>query len=166
MSKTVLLKIIEHNNWANGLVFDACHALNNEQLDFQPNSAVRGTIRETLTHIAHSQEDYATMLTRSTHPPERSGQLALSEIRTLLNASGDRLVAFVKACSDEQFQTQNNLDDGYTVDYWVFIVQLINHATEHREQIKNILTALGIEPPRIDGWQFAKEQNALILPSV
>ncbi len=32
--------------------------------------------------------------------------------------------------------------------------QIINHATEHREQIKSMLTALGVTPPEIDGWDY------------
>lgn len=35
---------------------------------------------------------------------------------------------------------------------WVIIVQAINPATEHREQIKSMLSTLGVTPPRIDGW--------------
>jgi uncharacterized damage-inducible protein DinB len=42
------------------------------------------------------------------------------------------------------------------------MVQIINHATEHREQIKSMLTDLGIEPPEIDGWDFGEYSNALI----
>ena len=32
------------------------------------------------------------------------------------------------------------------MDPWVVMVQIINHATEHREQIKSMLTALGLAP--------------------
>jgi uncharacterized damage-inducible protein DinB len=42
------------------------------------------------------------------------------------------------------------------------MVQVINHATEHREQIKSMLTALGIEPPNIDGWDFGFATNTLV----
>jgi hypothetical protein len=71
MSENILVRLLEHNNWANLQVFDACKSLKEEQLDFQPQSAVRGTIRETLQHLVLSQEDYASMLTKFNHPPER-----------------------------------------------------------------------------------------------
>ncbi len=164
MGEKTILRLIEHNNWANLQIYDACSRLTENQLDYQPQSAVRGTIRETLQHVALSQEDYATMLTQSTHPPERTHEPTLTELRSILKMSGDVLIAFVQNASEELLQAQNPLSDGYKVNNWAFIVQTINHATEHREQIKHILTALGIEPPRIDGWEFAKEQNALIPP--
>jgi uncharacterized damage-inducible protein DinB len=42
------------------------------------------------------------------------------------------------------------------------MVQIINHATEHREQIKSMLTALGMVAPDIDGWGYGETTNALI----
>jgi uncharacterized damage-inducible protein DinB len=39
---------------------------------------------------------------------------------------------------------------------------VINHATEHREQIKSMLSALNVEPPNIDGWDYAEVNDALI----
>lgn len=52
--------------------------------------------------------------------------------------------------------------DEYYVEPWVIMVQIINHATEHREQIKSMLTALGVTPPSIDGWDYGEVTNALI----
>ena len=37
------------------------------------------------------------------------------------------------------------------------LAQVINHATEHREQVKAILTQLGIEPPDLQGWSYFDE---------
>ena len=42
------------------------------------------------------------------------------------------------------------------------MVQAINHATEHREQIKSMLSSLGVTPPDIDGWDYGLVANALI----
>jgi uncharacterized damage-inducible protein DinB len=36
----------------------------------------------------------------------------------------------------------------------IILTQAINHATEHREQIKIMLTQMGIQPPDVDGWTF------------
>jgi uncharacterized damage-inducible protein DinB len=43
------------------------------------------------------------------------------------------------------------------------MVQAINHATEHREQIKSMLTALGVAPPDVDGWSHGVATGALVL---
>ena len=42
------------------------------------------------------------------------------------------------------------------------MLQVINHATEHREQIKSMLSALGVTPPDIDGWDYGEATNTLI----
>jgi uncharacterized damage-inducible protein DinB len=42
------------------------------------------------------------------------------------------------------------------------MLQVINHATEHREQIKSMLSALRVTPPDIDGWDYAIATNTLV----
>lgn len=39
----------------------------------------------------------------------------------------------------------------------IILTQVINHATEHREQVKGILTEQGIEPPDLSGWAYFDE---------
>ncbi|NLF14530.1 MAG: hypothetical protein GX597_22300 [Anaerolineaceae bacterium] len=42
------------------------------------------------------------------------------------------------------------------------MVQVINHATEHREQINSILCSLGVTPPGLDGWSYGEAREAFI----
>ena len=51
--------------------------------------------------------------------------------------------------------------DGRLVEPWVLMVQIINHATEHREQLKSMLSALGITPPDLDAWTYGEATGAL-----
>jgi uncharacterized damage-inducible protein DinB len=164
MTDSILVKLIEHNNWANLCILEACEALSDEQLDHQPDSAVRGTIRETVCHLVTSQEDYVWMLTNFDHPPEREAEPTLAELRDLGIWSGNELVSLAQKATDGLKHSRIDLTDGYRVEPWVIITQAINHATEHREQIKSILTSLGIEPPRIDGWLYGRQNDALIAP--
>ena len=36
----------------------------------------------------------------------------------------------------------------------LFLLQAVNHGTEHRSQVATILTQLGVEPPEMDGWTY------------
>ena len=54
--------------------------------------------------------------------------------------------------------------DDFYVDPSVVILQVINHAHEHREQIKSMLTALGIEPPEIASWEYGEAVGSLLPP--
>jgi uncharacterized damage-inducible protein DinB len=155
-----LVKLFEHNNWANDQIIRACYALTDEQLDSAPQSATEGSIRQTLTHFVTSQRGYLALLTkpveaRPNHP------LAFNELQESARISGQGLLAMAAEPSDKIPKTLLQTRDGYLVEPWVVIVQIINHATEHREQIKSMLTALGVTPPEIDGWSIGEVTHAL-----
>ena len=160
MTESFLVKIFEHNNWSNLQIVQACAALSDEQFDAEPQSATQGSIRSTLKHLVSAQRGYLSLLTlpveaRPTTP------LDFAELRESITKSGEGLLALVK---DEGKFPKDRLQtrDGYYVEPWVVILQIINHATEHREQIKSMLSALGVTPPNIDGWDFGDVTKSLV----
>lgn len=160
MAERFLVQLFEHNNWANGRILDACAALTDAQLDAAPQTATKGSIRETLTHLVTSQRGYHALLTlpleaRPTDP------LAFDALRASLAHSGGGLVALARGEGDADRTERLRTRDGYLVEPWVVMVQVINHATEHREQIKSMLTALGVTPPDVDGWSHGEAMGAL-----
>jgi uncharacterized damage-inducible protein DinB len=161
MTKNILIKLFEHNNWANQLIIQACATLSDEQLDAEPESATKGSIRLTLSHLVASQQGYLSLLTPpvETKPDVRP---TFTELREAATTSGEGLLALVKEEPGRLIGTQLKTKDGYLVEPWVILVQVINHATEHREQIKSMLSSLGVTPPDIDGWDYGEATNALI----
>lgn len=161
MSENVLEKLFEHNNWANLELVRVCAALSDEQLDAEPDSATRGSIRLTLLHLVTSQQGYLALLTQPAAARRRVPP-AFEELETAVTASGDGLLALVRDLSDDALNTRLQTQDGYFVAPWVVLLQVINHATEHREQIKSMLTALGVTPPNLDGWRYGEVTKDLI----
>ena len=161
MSEHYLVKLFEHNNWANTQIIQACAALSDEQLDAESQSATKGSIRRTLAHLVNSQHGYLSLLTL---PVEARVAIspALAELQQAASISGDGLVALAKDEPINHLKTQLQTTDGYFVEPWVVIIQVINHATEHREQICSMLSALGVTPPVLDGWAYGEATNALI----
>lgn len=160
MTENSLLKLFEHNNWANMQIIRACHALSDEQLDAEPQSATKGSIRGTLSHLVTSQRGYLALLTLPTEARPTTS-LAFAELEESASKSGDGLLALVIDQSNfpkARLQTR----DGFHVEPWVVMLQIINHATEHREQIKSMLSAMGLTPPEIDGWDYGLATNALV----
>jgi uncharacterized damage-inducible protein DinB len=160
MTENMLGKLFEHNNWANRQIIEICSALSDEQLDAEPHSATMGSIRQTLLHLVASQRSYLALLTlpleaRPTVP------LTWAELEESARTSGEGLLALASG-EQKPLNTQLQTRDGSRVEPWVVMVQVINHATEHREQIKNMLSALGVTPPDIDGWDYGTVTNALI----
>ena len=161
MVENNLARIFEHNNWANSKIIEACSALTDQQIDAPPQSATEGTIRSTLLHLVVAQYNYLRLLTLPIEERQDRVWIEFSEIKESLQNSGEELLQLARDTSKlpaARIQTK----DGYYVEPWVIMVQSINHATEHREQIKSMLTALGITPPSIDGWDYGEATNALV----
>ena len=161
MTEDILLKIFEHNNWANKQIIEACCLLGDEQLDAKPTSATQGSIRNTLNHLVSSQRGYLSLLTLPVEERRKSA-LPITDLLESVRLSGEGLSALIKGETGKFPQARLQTTDGYYVEPWVLMVQIINHATEHREQIKSMLSALGITPPSIDGWDYGEATNTLI----
>ena len=160
MVENFLEKLFEHNNWANLRIIEVCSTLSAEQLDAEPHSVTKGNIRDTLFHLVTSQRGYLALLTL---PPEArpTAQLTFAELQESARMSGDGLLALASG-KHTPLKTPLQTKDGFHVEPWVVMVQIINHATEHREQIKSMLSAQGITPPDIDGWDFGDAKKALV----
>ena len=161
MTENFIVKLFEHNNWANQKIIQICSTLSDEQLDAEPQSVTKGTIRRTLVHLVSSQQSYLRTLTLPLEERRASVTVEYAELQESLSMSGEGLLAIAR---DEQkpFESQLQTRDGYLVEPWVLMVQIINHASEHREQIGSMLNALGITPPDMDGWSYGEATNALI----
>jgi uncharacterized damage-inducible protein DinB len=163
MTEHILGKLFEHNNWANIQIIQACSSLSDEQLDAEPRSATLGNIRSTLFHLVTAQQGYLRLLTLPLEERLEPASTPLSaELQKFANISGEALLALARDEASISMKGQLQTRDGFFVEPWVIMVQVINHATEHREQIKRMLSSLGVTPPNIDGWDYGEFTNALI----
>jgi len=160
MTENILEKLFEHNIWANQAIIHACSALSDEQLDAEPQSVTKGTIRSTLLHLVTSQRGYLALLS---FPVETRLQALtpITDLQESARISGEGLLALAKGDRDP-YHSRLTTANGYYVEPWVVMLQVINHAHEHREQICSMLSALGITPPDMDGWSYGEETNAFI----
>ena len=163
MPEEFLVRLFEHNHWANLQIIQVCATLTEAQLDAPPTSATYGTIRETLLHFVGSQAAYLRTLTVSVEE-RRATHLTLdfADLEQSALSSGEALIALARDPSVIFPEGPLQTTDGFYVDPFVVIIQVINHATEHREQVKSMLTALGITPPSIDGWDYGFATNTLV----
>ena len=136
-------------------------------------SGTFGTVRETLGHLVGTEEGYLSGLVgESTHGSltaeeanpnlatlreralEAGEVLALATVREHAVSSGEGLVAYVEAVAGNPTVRVTWFGQTYEMPAALFLVQAINHATEHRSQIKIALTQAGIAPPELDGWTW------------
>jgi uncharacterized damage-inducible protein DinB len=161
----LLVEFFRHNAMMNGRLLAACRQLTPEQLGATATGTY-GTIGATLVHIANAQEGYAARLL-DTERPERlpedpfPGMEAVGERL----ARGDRQLeeAAARAGQDREVQvTGDNPPGTWTMPVSLFLLQAVNHGTEHRSQVATILTNLGIEPPEMDGWAYFFESGHMV----
>jgi uncharacterized damage-inducible protein DinB len=160
MAENFLEKLFEHNNWANLRILEACSTLSDEQLDAEPQSVTKGTIRRTLVHLVSSQQSYLRTLTLPLEERRAAVTVDYAELQESIRMSGEGLLAIARG-EQKPFNPQLQTRDGYLVEPWVLMVQIINHASEHREQICSMLNTLGITPPDMDGWSYGEASKAL-----
>jgi len=161
MAENMLARLFEHNNWANEQIIQVCSTLSDEQLDAEPQTAAIGSIRQTLLHLVGAQQGYLSLLTLPVEARQKVSP-SFGELQELVRTSGEGLLVLARDENSKHLKTRLQTTDGYFVEPWVVMVQVINHATEHREQIKSMLSSLGVTPPDIDSWIYGEVTNALI----
>ncbi|HEY3063218.1 MAG TPA: DinB family protein [Chloroflexota bacterium] len=153
----VLVELFRHNSMMNRRLLDACRPLTVEQLAATATGTY-GSIGATLVHIANAQLGYAARLL-DVDRPERLAEDPFPGFEVLVErlAVGDAQLekAAAQAATDRQVQVTGDDPPGtWSMPVSLFLLQAINHGTEHRSQVATILSQLGVEPPEMDGWSY------------
>ena len=155
-----LTTLYSHNLWANLLLLERCAALTPEQLDARiPGSF--GSIYETLQHFVKSEQSYFSRIStgRRYDRPENEPPMTMAEMKESLQKTGAGLIEWAPKIQAEDTVQVDWEGTPRNVPKTILLTQVINHATEHREQIKAIMTELGIEPPDLQGWAYFDEHD-------
>jgi uncharacterized damage-inducible protein DinB len=157
LTMDLITEFLRHNTMMNDRLLAACRSLTPEQLSATA-AGTYGTVGATLVHIANAQEGYAARLLEA----ERPGRLdedpfpGFDALAGRFAHGNERLEeAATRAGSDRQVTVTG---DGPPGAWWMpvtlFLLQAVNHGTEHRSQVATVLTQLGVEPPEMDGWAY------------
>ena len=152
----ILADLFRHNLWANLTLIDLCLTLPDEILATHVPGTFGG-IRETLTHLVGAEGRYMTAFVAG--PERRNPTLEetapdLATLREHARRSGEGLIAYVETVEGNPTLDVTWHGQSYQMPAALFLVQAINHATEHRSQIKIALTQAGISSPELDGWTW------------
>lgn len=153
-----LTTLYSHHLWANLRLLERCIELTSEQLEATAPGA-RGTIYDTLKHIVLAEKSYFSRISTGQmyRHPEDAPPMTIAEMMDSMRATGQGLIEWatkVQAGDTVQIDWDGTPRD---VPKTIILTQVINHATEHREQVKAIMTDLGIEPPDLQGWAYFDE---------
>jgi uncharacterized damage-inducible protein DinB len=154
-----LTTLFSHHLWANLRLLEQCAELTQEQLAATIPGA-RGTIQETLQHIVIAERSYFSRIStgrRYDHPAD-APPMTIADMIESARMTGSGLIewaAKVQPGDAVQIDWDGTPRD---VPKTIILTQVINHATEHREQVKATMTQLGIEPPDLQSWAYFDEQ--------
>jgi len=150
-----LTTIFSHHLWANLSLFERCADLTDEQLDATVVGTY-GTIRDTLQHIVGAEQNYFSRILTGEriNRPEGTPPPTMSEMLASLRTTGEGLIEWAGKVRPEETVRVDWEGTPRDIPKTVILIQVINHATEHRSQVMAILTQLGIEPPELDGWMY------------
>ena len=90
--------------------------------------------------------------------------MELPELRTVMEADGAKWSRILEQDPDPDAVLVGRYDDGSETHAatGIRLAQAVHHGTDHRSQICTALTALGIEPPGIDLWDFGAETGRVV----
>jgi uncharacterized damage-inducible protein DinB len=164
-SVNLLVEFFRHNAMMNRRLMDACRQLTPEQLGATATGTY-GSVGATLVHIANAQGWYAARLL-DTERPDRLLEDPFPGFDALAErfAHGDAQLEEAATQADQDRKVQVTGDDPpgtWWMPVSLFLLQAVNHGTEHRSQVATILTQLGVEPPAMDGWTYFFESGRMV----
>lgn len=150
----MLGRMLAHNHWANLQLLDACATLSDAQLDARDDPDA-WSLRTVLVHIVECQQGYLSLMTRplGERPPPK---VAYEDLRDAAVQSGEDLCRLAASSQPAGAEGTIQTSDGYLVAPWVVLLQVVNHATDHRRQAAGMLRAMGLTPPGMDAWAYGE----------
>jgi uncharacterized damage-inducible protein DinB len=153
----LLVEFFRHNAMMNRRLIEACRELSPEQLG-STATGTYGSIGATLVHIANAQAGYAARLL-DTERPERLPEDPFPGFEAVAErlARGDAQLEEAARHPGQDRKVQVTGDDppgAWWMPVSLYLLQAVNHGTEHRSQVATIMTQRGFEPPEMDGWIY------------
>lgn len=161
MQKEDLLTVMfRHHLWANLSILEACQHLSEDQLDASAVGSY-GSIIETLRHTVRAERSYFSRISTGElyQAPQDEPPLDFATMQATVQWTGEGLIEWAHKVQAED--TVEVMWDGEPrqVPKTIITTQVIEHGHEHREQVKTILTQLGIEPPDLQAWAYFEEMD-------
>jgi uncharacterized damage-inducible protein DinB len=163
MNGSLLVDAFGHHVWATLRVIDTCRALTPKQLEAEVPGTF-GPVIATLRHLVGADASYLFVLSGGEHPEIEEDGMGLDDLRAVMERNEPAWRALLAQDLDPDAIIVRHRDDGSEshAPLSIRLAQVIHHGTDHRSQVCTALTILGVEPPEIDAWDFAWQQNRLV----
>lgn len=156
MTTSLLADAFGHHVWATLRLIDTCLALDPGQLETGVPGTY-GSILETMRHLVGADASYLSVMNGGRTAAIEEAGMDLHELRAAMERNGPAWASLLAQDPDPDVVVVRHREDGSEghAPLGIRLAQALHHGTDHRSQICTALTALGVEPPAIDVWDFA-----------
>jgi uncharacterized damage-inducible protein DinB len=165
VSRSPLSDAFAHHIWATQRLIDVCLGLDADQL----RTAVPGTygsIDLTVRHLVGSDCWYLYTLDGDRAHMIDEDHVSFGSLRETVTRNGPEWQRIVTDDPDpDRMIVEIDEDDGYATSaaLGIRLAQALHHGTDHRSQICTALTAIGIDPPSIDVWDYGLSVERMVV---
>ncbi|MBI2762703.1 MAG: hypothetical protein HYX54_02950 [Chloroflexi bacterium] len=162
MTRSLLEDAFAHHVWATLRLIDTCLQLTPDQLGTSV-AGTYGSILDTMRHTVGGDSSYLFALTGGLVPTIDEPAMDLGELRAAMEVNCAAWNELVAQNLDPDVVVTRVRDDGSQslAPLGIRLAQALHHGTDHRSQVCTALTNLGVEPPALDVWDFADQDNRL-----
>jgi uncharacterized damage-inducible protein DinB len=153
-----------HHVWATLRLIETCLALSADQLETGVPGTY-GSILDTMRHLVGGDAGYLFDLTGDRALRVDEDGMDLRELGAAMDRDETAWARFLAGDPDpEAVVREVDENDGYVRDapIGIRLAQALHHGTDHRSQICTALTALGVQPPGIDVWEFGVREGRIV----
>jgi len=167
MSKLELVRgMYEYNEWANGVILDACEPLDEEALR-AGRTISRDSIATLLVHIIGAQVLWLARWKGEPFPglPQLGEGPALPSIRESFAGSHANIREFMAGLTEARLDEQIPLPEwlervkGKSLPMWQVVMQISEHGIHHRAELQLALTTLGRPVQDLDYILYAADRQ-------
>ncbi len=163
MGGSLLSDAFAHHVWATLRLLDTCLSLTAEQLETSVPGTY-GSILETMRHLVGGDASYLFVVTGGRVREIDEDGMHLPELRAVMEANAGAWSSVLAQDLNPDSVVVRYRDDGSQshAPMGIRLVQALHHGTDHRSQVCTALTTIGVEPPAIDVWEFARHDGRLV----
>ena len=163
MTTSILSDAFGHHVWATLRILDECRKLTPDQLATTVPGTY-GSILDTARHLVGADASYLFVLSGGRVSPIDEDRMDVDELRETMERFVAEWPKVLEERTDPDEVLVRHRDDGSETHApaGLRLAQAIHHGTDHRSQICTALTALGIEPPLIDLWDYGEVEGRVV----
>lgn len=157
--------LFDYNDWANKRILDTAAALSDADF-LAPRNLVWGSVRNTLVHAFGAAWLWRQRCqgTSPTALPSAEDFPTLAVLQAGWEEEAAAMRAYLSGLNDEQLngaiRYRTTQGKEYSGVLWQILAHVVNHGTQHRAEVAEILTALGHSPGDVDLIVYLRRRAA------